>query len=245
MKQNNLLQAILFDCDGTLVETERDGHRVAFNQAFHEMGLDVCWGIELYGNLLKISGGKERMRHYFDLEGWPPNADPDNLIRELHRCKTGHFMKLAQEGRLPLRPGISRLIDEAIAEDVDVAVCSTSNEEAVREVIESTLGRDRMQAFRGIFAGDIVAKKKPSPDIYQLAADKMSIQPGCTVVIEDTRIGLVAAKCAGMKCVITPSLYSKGENFLEANLVVENLDADAGVGLAVLQKLLKRFPDPA
>ena len=153
-------------------------------------------------------------------------------------------MKLAQEGRLPLRPGICRLIDEAIAEDVDVAVCSTSNEEAVRAVMESTLGRNRMQAFRGIFAGDIVAKKKPSPEIYQLAADKLSIQPGRTVVIEDTRIGLVAAQSAGMKCVITPSLYSKGEDFSEANLVVENLDAGAGVGLSILQGLLTRFPDP-
>ena len=120
------LQALIFDCDGVLVDTERDGHRVAFNQAFAKKGLNIDWDVQLYGDLLNVAGGKERMRHYFDVHQWPDNiTDKDVYIKELHQLKTDCFMQIIESSQLPLRPGVVRLVDEAIADDITLAVCST------------------------------------------------------------------------------------------------------------------------
>jgi len=136
-----MLKALIFDCDGVLADTERDGHRVAFNRAFAQKGFDVEWDVDLYGRLLQIAGGKERMRHYFDQHGWPPAvADRDALIAELHHLKTDLFMQIIESGQMPLRPGVKRLVDEAIAANVALAVCSTSNERAVNLTVERLLG---------------------------------------------------------------------------------------------------------
>jgi HAD superfamily hydrolase (TIGR01509 family) len=234
--ESKALSAVLFDCDGTLVDTERDGHRVAFNDTFRAFGLAVVWSVEEYGELLRIGGGKERMRHYFDRNGWP-EGDRDTLIMELHRAKTARFMEIARSGGLPLRPGVARLIDEALAAEVPVAVCSTSNENSVRAVVTAGLGEERVSRFAGIFAGDIVANKKPAPDIYQFAEEKLGLVPATTIVVEDTRIGLLSAKAAGMKCVATPSPYSREEDFTEADLLADDLDTGE-VTLAALEKLL-------
>ncbi|CAI6009650.1 unnamed protein product [Closterium sp. NIES-65] len=202
----SLPEALLFDCDGVLVDTERDGHRVSFNQAFEEKGLGVTWDVPLYGELLKIGGGKERMTHYFNQVGWPQAApiDPSEraaFVAGLHKSKTALFMQLVETGALPLRPGVARLIDEALAAGVRVAVCSTSNEKAVGAIVRVMLGEERAQHMR-IFAGDVVPKKKPDPAIYNLAATTLSLNPARCVVIEDSHIGLTAAKAAGMTCVL-------------------------------------------
>ena len=233
-----MLDALLFDCDGTLVDTERDGHRVAFNDTFRAFGFAIEWEVDIYGKLLEIGGGKERMRHYFDQLGWPcPDHDP--LIKALHRAKTQRFMELAREGKLPLRPGVLRLIDEALAAAVPVAVCSTSAEDSVRAVVTAGLGAERVARFAAIFAGDIVANKKPAPDIYLLTAASLTLDPARTVVVEDTRIGLLAAKSAGMKCIVTPSPYTRDEDFTGADLLVNDLDA-GGVTLETLRRLTLR-----
>ncbi|MEA2064308.1 MAG: HAD family hydrolase, partial [Gemmatimonadota bacterium] len=112
-----MLKAIIFDCDGVIVDTERDGHRVAFNRAFAARGYGFEWGVDLYGGLLKVAGGKERMRHFFDLEGWPPDIpDKESFIKEMHKLKTDLFMQIIESGDLELRPGVARLVDEALAE---------------------------------------------------------------------------------------------------------------------------------
>jgi HAD superfamily hydrolase (TIGR01509 family) len=217
-------QALIFDCDGVLVDTERDGHRVAFNQAFAKKGLTIEWDVSLYGELLEIAGRKERMRHYFDANGWPDAiADRDDFMQEMHKLKTNCFMHIIESGQLPLRPGVARLVDEAIEDDVTLAVCSTSNERAVTLVAERLLGPQRRSHFAAIPAGDVVSKKKPDPDIYNLAAERLDLDPGRCVVVEDSRNGFLAARAARMRCIVTTNGYTEQEDFSQADLVVSKL----------------------
>ncbi|MFW6154940.1 MAG: HAD family hydrolase [Planctomycetota bacterium] len=233
------MEALIFDCDGVLVDTETDGHRVAFNQAFAAAGLDVEWNVELYGQLLAVAGGKERMTHYFNQTGWPDGVtDRDGFIKQLHKLKTDRFMNIIASGQLPLRPGVARLIDEAIAAGGTLAVCSTSNERAVHLVVDTLLGPERKAKFGGIFAGDMVPRKKPDPAVYNLATSTLGLTPAGCLVVEDSENGLRAAKAAGMPCVVTVSTYTGGEDFSSADRVVEHLD-DGPVTLADLQTLVK------
>jgi HAD superfamily hydrolase (TIGR01509 family) len=218
------LRALLFDCDGVIADTERDGHRVAFNRAFAQLGLGVEWDVARYGELLRIAGGKERMRHYFDAHGWPAaEPDRDALIKKLHLLKTDLFMALVESGAMPLRSGIARLVDAADAAGLRLAVCSTSHERAVSGVVERLLGPRRAPKFSGIFAGDIVPHKKPAPDIYLLAARRLGVAPAECVVVEDSRNGLLAATAAGMACLVTTSAYTADEDFTGAARVVPEL----------------------
>lgn len=201
------LEAILFDCDGVLADTERDGHRLAFNQAFKENDLGEEWGVERYGVLLETGGGKERMTAHWDEVGWPESMPEDvrqEKVKELHLRKTDIFMELIDDGAIPLRPGVLRLVDEAIATGVKLAVCSTSNEKAVSNLVSTLMGKDRAAKFQ-IFAGDMVKAKKPAPDIYNMAVDELGLDKTRCVIIEDSFIGLGAAKAAGITCIVTKS----------------------------------------
>ncbi len=223
------MKALIFDCDGVLVDTERDGHRVAFNRAFARKGLVAKWSVDIYGQLLAIAGGKERMRHYFDNGGWPPGLkDRESFIRETHALKTNLFMKIIEAGELPLRSGVARLIDEAIEAGIKLAVGSTSHERSVNLIVEKLLGSHRKAKFEAILAGDVVTQKKPNPEIYLLALRKLGIKAHQCVVIEDNRNGLLAAKAAGMHCLVTTSAYSMGEDFSEADTVVQELGDPPG-----------------
>jgi len=238
-----MLKALIFDCDGVLVDTEKDGHRVAFNRAFAAKGLPVEWGVDLYGRLLRIAGGKERMQHYFDERGWPAGvADRDAFIKELHRLKTDLFLELIEAGQLPLRPGVARLVDEAIAAGVVLAVCSTSNERAVNLVVERMLGPARKARFAAILAGDVVSRKKPDPQIYNLARERLGLGRGEGIVVEDSLSGLAAAKAAGLHCVITTNHYTEGEDFAEADAVYPELGdpPNVRVRLADLRKIVEQ-----
>ena len=187
------MKALIFDCDGVLVDTERDGHRVAFNRAFTQKGYKCQWDVELYSQLLKIAGGKERMKYYFDQTAWPENTcDKDDLIKQLHKLKTELFIKIIETGELPLRSGVKRLVDEAIADNIRLAVCSTSNQRAVNLIVEKLLGPQRRDKFDVILAGDVVSRKKPDPEIYNLALERLQLQPQDCVVVEDSLNGLLA-----------------------------------------------------
>jgi len=233
------MRALLFDCDGVLVDTERDGHRVAFNRAFAEKGLDVVWSVSQYGKLLGVAGGKERMRHYFDMYGWPPLADHETFIQELHRCKTDRFMEIIDAGQLPFRPGVARLAQDAAVAGLKLAVCSTSNERAVTRIVQHLVQSNPAVRFNLLLAGDMVAKKKPHPEIYALASARLGVPSTECVVIEDSRNGLLAAKAAGMRCVITTSGYTTGEDFAEADGVFSELGdpPTVQVTLAYLKEL--------
>jgi len=243
------LEAILFDCDGVLADTERDGHRLAFNVAFQNNGIDEEWGVERYGKLLEVGGGKERMTAHWNEVGWPsqiPEEGRSDKILGLHLQKTDIFMDLITEGKIPLRPGVLRLVDEAIANNVRLAVCSTSNEKAVANLVSTLMGPERAAKFQ-IFAGDMVKKKKPAPDVYLMAVDEMGLDKSKCAIIEDSHIGVGAAVAAGISCLVTKSSYTADEDFTGAKMIVEELgdDAETGVTLDTLTSLLDRAQDEA
>jgi HAD superfamily hydrolase (TIGR01509 family) len=229
------MKALIFDCDGVLVDTERDGHRVAFNRAFAAAGIDCEWDVDLYGELLKVAGGKERMTHYFNEAGWPSGQAASTLIPQLHKHKTAIFTELVKSGGLPLRPGVVRLVEEARAAGVRLGVCTTSDPKSVDGVLD-LMGAKRKSWFEIVLAGDVVKKKKPDPEIYDLAKRKLGLDGRACVVIEDSRNGLLAAVGAGMPCVITTSTYTKDEDFTEAVRVVPEL-GDAPNVLVTLRDL--------
>ncbi|GAB2213353.1 hypothetical protein Droror1_Dr00021385 [Drosera rotundifolia] len=238
--------ALLFDCDGVLVDTEKDGHRVSFNDTFDERELGVTWDVDLYGELLKIGGGKERMTAYFNKTTWPekaPKGDEERkqFIAYLHKRKTELFMSLIEKKSLPLRPGVAKLIDQALENGVKVAVCSTSNEKAVSAIVSFLLGPQRAEKIK-IFAGDVVPRKKPDPAIYQLASTTLDVEPTSCVVVEDSAIGLAAAKAAGMKCIVTKSGYTADEDFENADAVFDCIGdpPEERFDLAFCGKLLEK-----
>jgi HAD superfamily hydrolase (TIGR01509 family) len=231
-----MIEALIFDCDGVLVDTERDGHRVGFNRAFAEHGIDADWSVELYGRLLLVAGGKERMRAYFDEFGWPEGVEGDDardaLIRDLHKTKTEITSRLVGEGALQLRPGVARIVDEALDAGVRLGVCTTSNPKFIDAVLD-LLGPERKAGFEFVHAGDVVSKKKPDAEIYELAKRTLGLPPHKCVVIEDSRNGLLAAKGAGLPCLITTSTYTVDEDFTEADRVVPELGDEPHVNITL------------
>lgn len=229
------LKAVIFDQDGVIADTERDGHRVAFNQAFKEVNLNIGWDVTTYGDLLKVGGGKERMRHYFVSKGLDKDIeDIDTLIKELHKRKTEIFMEIIEKGQINLRSGVKRLIKESHNAGLKLAVCSTSNERAVHTLIRTLLGEEAYRWFDVILAGDVVKAKKPDPEIYNLAQKRLGLLPEECIVIEDNRNGLLAARRAGMECIVTVNDYTKKEDFSEASLVVTCLGEPEGEKAEVL-----------
>jgi HAD superfamily hydrolase (TIGR01509 family) len=220
--------ALIFDCDGVLADTERDGHRRAFNETFAEVGVPVRWSEPEYGVKLKIAGGKERMAslltdEFVRANGLPADVEGQkDLLADWHRRKTARYKAMVLAGRLPARSGVARVVDEALDAGWLLAVASTSAEESVRAVLEHAVGNDNAARFV-VLAGDVVAAKKPDPAIYQLALERLGIGPADAIVIEDSRNGLLAAVGAGVRCVVTVSGYTAEEDMSEAVIVVTSL----------------------
>jgi HAD superfamily hydrolase (TIGR01509 family) len=217
--------ALIFDCDGVLADTERHGHLPAFNATFEQFGLPAHWSEQEYGEKLKIGGGKERMASLFDDPAFASAARVTNRTESLlawHKAKTAMFKKLVAEGRLPPRAGIERVIEAALERKWTVAVASTSAEESVRAVLENAVGSETAGNVP-VFAGDVVPAKKPDPAIYQLTVERLGLKKAETLVIEDSRNGLLAATGAGLRCLVTVNGYTRDEDFTEAVLVVSEL----------------------
>ncbi|HMK08732.1 MAG TPA: HAD-IA family hydrolase [Anaerolineales bacterium] len=229
------LKAIFFDQDGVIIDTERDGHRVSFNETFKEFGFDFAWDVDEYHELLQIAGGKERMKHYWQTKGFgkPVSADEvDDLIARMHKRKTALFIELIESGRLPLRPGIHRFMQEAVAAGLQLGVCTTSNEKAAHAIAYQIL-KDIPFAF--VLAGDVVEKKKPAPDIYNLGLEKSGLKAAQVFVVEDSRNGVLAGKAAGMRVLATTNVYTEKEDLSPAEIIVSCL-GDAGGEKASLKK---------
>ncbi|HEY60303.1 MAG TPA: HAD-IA family hydrolase [Anaerolineae bacterium] len=234
------LKGIFFDQDGVIIDTEKDGHRVAFNQTFKSFGYSFQWDVGEYHKLLQVAGGKERMRHYLHTKGFGKVVKPeeeDELIKKLHKYKTERFIELIEIGALPLRPGIKRLMKDANKTGVLIGICTTSNERAANAIAYKIL---KDINFNFVLAGDMVNKKKPDPEIYNLAIQTSGINCDDCVVIEDSRNGLLAAKAAGLRVVVTTNYYTEKEDLSEADLIVTCLgDPDGERGKLI--KSQKQF----
>ncbi len=220
-----MIQALIFDVDGTLSETERDGHRVAFNRAFADAGLKWIWDVPLYGELLAITGGKERIRHFIDTHqpAFPPQADEAAFIAGLHKAKTAHYLRLLAEGGIPLRPGVRRLLGEARTRGVRLAIATTTTPENVTGLLEATLGAESIDWFEVIAAGDIVPKKKPAGDIYTWALRELNLAPEQCLAFEDSANGVRSAREAGIPVLVTDNSYTHHDDFSGALAVLSDL----------------------
>lgn len=216
------LKCIIFDVDGTMADTERNGHRVAFNLAFEEKGLNWNWDEELYGRLLKITGGKERI-NYYQTDFLKKQVLSDEQIKNLHACKTKHYVELLQYGKIPLRSGVKELIEQALQNNIKVAISTTTTPVNVTTLLHATLGKDSKKMFSEIAAGDIVPNKKPAPDIYLHALNNLNLRADDCIAIEDSEAGLESAVNAGIKTIITTNLYTQNQDFSKAELVTNSL----------------------
>jgi len=218
------LKAIIFDVDGTLADTE-DGHRKSFNKAFAENGLNWHWDVELYGRLLKVTGGKERIKYY--VQEWLPDfkkpADYEGFVKNLHVVKTGHYTAMLREGAIPLRPGIRQLINEARKAGITLAIATTTSPENVSTLLEVGLGKDWASYFAVNGCGDIVPHKKPAPDIYNWVLNELQLTPGDCIALEDSNNGLRSALAAGIKTYITTNPYTQKQDFAGAAAVFNDL----------------------
>lgn len=219
------LKALIFDVDGTLADNERDGHRVAFNRAFRDAGLDWYWDVALYDRLLEVFGGKERIRYYIESfrQDFSAPPDLDAFIRELHREKTAHYLALLKSASIPLRPGVKRLLQEAHTAGLRLAIASTTTYENVTTLLSETIGEQSVGWFDVIAAGDVVVNKKPAPDIYQYALGQLGLDASACLVFEDTEAGLASASAAGLATLITVNGATRNQDFSGAAIVLDQL----------------------
>jgi HAD superfamily hydrolase (TIGR01509 family) len=220
-----LLNALIFDVDGTLAETERDGHRVAFNLAFQEFDLPWDWSVGLYADLLKVTGGKERVLHYIHRyqSGFEADLPLMELATLLHQSKGRYFRELLQTHTMLLRPGIKRLIADARRQRVRLAIATTSARETVLPLLERLLGVEAPSWFEVIATGDDVVNKKPAPEVYHLVLETLALSPDQCLVIEDSQQGLRAAVAAGLTTVVTVNDYTRYQSMPQASLVINHL----------------------
>lgn len=212
-------EALIFDVDGTLAETE-EAHRRAFNETFVEAGLDWHWSIADYTRLLRTTGGKERMRAHRAAVGSGPT---DAEIAALHQTKTRRYSEIVTGGGVSLRPGVAELIAAARARGQRVAVATTTNRPNVDALCRACWGQPAAEVFEVIAAGDEVDRKKPAPDVFLLALQRLGLPVTSAIGFEDSRNGVASAKAAGLRVVVTPSTYTASDDFTQADWVIPSL----------------------
>jgi HAD superfamily hydrolase (TIGR01509 family) len=218
------IKAIIFDVDGTLADTE-EGHRISFNKAFAENDLPWNWDVALYDKLLKVTGGKERIKYFVSdfLTGYTKPDSFDDFVKHLHKVKTAHYTAMLGEGLIPLRPGIKQLIHDAHNAGITLAIATTTTPENVTALLEVGLGKNWENYFAVNGCGDIVPHKKPAPDIYFWVLDKMGLSSTDTIALEDSENGLRSSLAAGIKTFVTPNHYTRNQNFAGAAGIFDDL----------------------
>lgn len=212
---------MVFDVDGTLVDSERHGHRVAFNSAFAEEGLDYAWDEERYGQLLAIPGGRRRIRHFLE-EAGHTSEDAAALAARLHKRKTDLFRDLAVAGRIPARDGVHRLLGEIAATGMPLAVATTGRRVWVEPLLRRLFGEGR---FAVVVTGDDVPALKPHPAAYEVALERLGSRAGTVVAVEDSAHGVAAAVGAGLACLGIVNAYTADQDLSGAALVVDGFGA--------------------
>lgn len=218
-------KAIIFDVDGTLADTERDGHRPAFNEAFKKEGLNWNWDEDLYGKLLQVAGGKERIQ-YFINEFLPKEERPADAVaiaKKLHLIKTEIYVNSLNNGKIPLRKGIRRLINEAKERGLIIAIATTTTPDNITALLDGTLGRGSINWFAAVGDGENSPIKKPDPQVYHYVLNKLGLKPEECIAIEDTEMGLKASTDSRIETVITVNEYTKDQNFQGAKLVLSDI----------------------
>ena len=234
------LRALIWDVDGTLAETEEDGHRPAFNQAFEDAGLPWRWDAPLYRELLAVAGGKERLRAWWR-RLHPGGPDPDEaLITVLQQRKTEHYLSRVERGAVQLRPGVEPLLRQARQAGLRQAIATTTTPQNVTRLLEVTLGADAPGWFAVIGAGDVVPAKKPAPDIYRWVLERLGLAPGDALALEDSAIGACAALAAGVPVVVCRSAFTR-QDAMPSGLRADRADLH-GVGLDTLAHLHATAP---
>lgn len=220
------LAALILDVDGTLAETE-EAHRAAFNAAFAAAGLDWRWDRAPYARLLRVAGGKERIRHYAAMAG---HAVAEDAVAALHADKTARYGAMVAAGAVTLRPGVRRLLAEARAAGLRLALATTTSRANVTALLDAALGD--AAAFDVVAAGEDAAPKKPHPAVYLYALARLGLPAADCLAVEDSAIGLRAATAAGLRTVVTRSAYAREDDHRGAVAVVDDLD---GIGLERLR----------
>jgi HAD superfamily hydrolase (TIGR01509 family) len=235
------LRAVLFDVDGTLADTEALGHRPAYNRAFRKLGLQFRWGPKLYRRLLRQPGGRERLKYYVqhyqpDLGAEQAEVDVslDAWVAKVHELKSKYFRQRMRHGRVPLRPGIARIMREARSNDLKLAIVTNASLKTLKPVLKYCMGPELAAEIDVISSGEEVRHKKPAPDVYQLAMQRLGVSPGECVALEDSEMGLAAAAAAGVPAVVTVNSDTLEQDFAEARLVVSSL-GEPGAPATVLK----------
>lgn len=222
--------AVVFDVDGTLFDSEPFGHRVAFNRAFTELGMNVHWDVECYSSLLSTTGGQRRIQQYLLQSGWSAKEAAEDAARA-HRRKTDLFVDLALSGRIPPRPGVRRLLRRLAGAGVELHVASTGRAQWVRPLLSSTFGSD---TFDIVVTGDDVLELKPAPEAYRNVMAATGLDPGHLVAVEDSLNGVMSASSAGLPCAVVTNVHGDAGPFPGAGLVCagfEELSAERLLGL--------------
>jgi HAD superfamily hydrolase (TIGR01509 family) len=218
-----MLRALIFDVDGTLADTERDGHRVAFNRAFADAGLDWHWDVRRYGELLHVAGGRERIAHFIE-SGAPeiPQSQREALVRRLHARKTEHYLRMIDEGTVRLRPGVARLLFEAHEAGLMLAIATTTSRANVDALLEHALPAGALGWFTVIGAAEDAPRKKPDPQVYQFVLEQLPQSPHECLAFEDSEAGLRSALATGLRAIVTVNDYTKDQDFGGAVSVISD-----------------------